>query len=243
MLVEHDEIIGQQAAKLGGVFMLDPDTILAGEALGLDLAAFYGLGRAGVLGDTSGEVAHATMYFFPRSMVVPAWARASAVMSPGQAVEHYAEACRAWGRKHLDGAAGLARICELVERVIGAADPSGRALFAGWAAVALPDDLPGRCAQVLHVLREMRGGSHIAAVMACGLTPLQAVLVDGGPDTAMMFGWPGPFPDATQFAALHAQAVVTTDRLTEHDLATLTAAERAELAGLLTALAEIAPTR
>lgn len=228
--------VGVAVASLGGVFMLDPATIATGESLGLDLAAFYGLGRAGVLGDAPASVVHATMFFFHQDMVVAAWDRARKVMDPATAVTHYAKACQDWGRAHLEGLSGLARICELGERVIAAADPSGRTLFAGWASVPLPDDLAGRGAQVLHVLREARGGFHIPAVMASGLSPLEALVVHDGVDAAAMFGWPGPYPDPAGLTAAHTRAESLTDEMATRDLAVLDADERREFATLLTDL-------
>ncbi len=235
--------IGVHAVALGGVFMLDPATIAAGEALGLDLAAFYGLGRLGVLGDVHPEVACAALFFFPVDVVYATWTRARSVMSPDAAAARYAEACRAWGRAHLAGLDGLDRLCALGERVVGASDPAGRLLFAGWMRMPLPDDTPGRAAQVLHLLREARGGWHVAAVMACGLAPLEALIVNGGADAAALFGWPGPYPDPASLAARHADAEKLTDRLSARDLAVLEPGERDELAAVLGAIAQAAPTR
>ncbi len=235
--------IGAAAAALGGVFMLDPATIAKGESLGLDLAAFYGLGRAGVLGDVHPDIVHAVLFFFPHEMVVGSWTRGRQVMDPPAAVSRYAEACHDWGRTHLTGIGSTRRICELGERIIASADPAGRALFAGWSRVPLPEDVPGRCAHVLHLLREARGGHHIAAVLASGLAPLDALVVHGGADGAALFGWPGPYPDAEPLAAAHARAESLTDEMAERDLAALDPDERAELATLLRELTNLAPTR
>lgn len=235
--------VGLSASALGGVFMLDPATISTGEQLGLDLAAFYGLGRAGVLGDVHAEVACAALFFFAPALVHEAWDRGRSVMTPTDAAEHYAEVCRAWGRTNLAGLGGLDRVCELGERVVSAADPAGRLLFTGWRRVSLPDDLPGRAAQVLHLLREARGGWHVAAIMANGLAPLEALIVNGGPNSAALFGWSPPFPDVSALSARHADAEALTDRLSARDLGVLQPPELRELAELLEAVASVAPTR
>lgn len=224
-------------------FMLDPATIAMGEELGLDLAAFYGLGRVGVLGDVNAEVASAALFFFAPAIVHDAWNRGCSVMAPPVAAEHYATACQMWGRSNLAGLAGLQRLCELGERVVAGADPAGRLLFAGWRRGALPDDLPGRAAQVLHLLREARGGWHIAAVMATELAPLEALVVHGGPDGAALFGWAGPFPDPAACSGRHTDSEALTDRLSTRDLGMLSPAELRELAELLDSVAAVAPTR
>ncbi len=76
------------------------------------------------------------------------------------------------------------------------AEPAGLPLFAGWRAFPLPDDAPARATQLLHVLREHRGGAHVMAVRAVGLSPLEAVLAgkQGAPN-AKFFGWPEPYPE------------------------------------------------
>lgn len=241
IVAAHD--IGAHVSGLGGRFMLDPATVATGEGLGLDFAAFYGFGRAGVLGDVHPEVVRAAMFFFPAAVVESAWGRARAVMSPDEVTRHYAEACRDWGRAHLADLDGLDTVCALGGRVAGAADPAGRVLFAGWARVEMPDDPAGRAAQVLQVLREARGGWHVAAVMASGLTPLEAVMVHGGATSAALYGWPEPHPDPEPHRAAHAHAEELTDRCWARDLAVLTAGEREELAAVLAAIAGAVPAR
>ena len=79
--------------------------------------------------------------------------------------------------------------------------PSIGAVFAGWRAQPQPDDVNARVALTMHVLRELRGGAHIIAVNACGITPLDAVLASpappprSGPVWAEHLGWSGPFAD------------------------------------------------
>jgi hypothetical protein len=110
------------------------------------------------------------------------------------------------GRSHLADVPGLDELCPLIERVIGDASPLGASSFAGWRAVSLPDDAPGRASQLLHVLREHRGGSHAAAVLAAGLTPLEAIMSSGetAPQQAALFGWSEPYPDPASTASTRA---------------------------------------
>jgi len=96
----------------------------------------------------------------------------------------------------LEGFAGAEQWAAIARRLTTEVDATGLALFAGWRAEALPEDLAGRVALLLHVLRELRGGVHIVAVVAVGLTPLEAVVSAGGVGDATRFGWSGPFPEA-----------------------------------------------
>ncbi len=68
----------------GGAFMLHPDTTARGEALGLDLAGFYGLGRGGVLGDVDADVVISAFAFFEPGMVRAIWDGARTKMSPSE---------------------------------------------------------------------------------------------------------------------------------------------------------------
>lgn len=76
----------------------------------------------------------------------------------------------------------------------------------------------------------------MAALLALELTPLEAVLVSGGPDAAALYGWPGPYPDPSPLAARHAGAVELTDRLVAPAFAVLDDDE----AGTLIAALEVA---
>ena len=68
-------------------------------------------------------------------------------------------------------------------------------LFAGWRAAPRPADLPALTGHLLQVLREHRGGVHGLAVLASGLTPLEAC---AGSATEFYkpqsVGWTDPLP-------------------------------------------------
>jgi hypothetical protein len=223
----------QTVSKSGGAFMLHPATMQRGEELGLQAFPFYYLGRCGVLGDVEPEIVPTITVFFPPALVAKSWRKGRAVLSPADAAEAYAEACRDWGRTHLAAAEGLNRLCELAERVAAAADPAANPLFAGWRALPLPDDAPGRAAQILNVLREHRGGLHALAVRASGLTPLEAVVGNSGVDAARFFGWPEPYPepDAEVVQRLE-RAEALTDELASPAYEVLDEAELLELVEL-----------
>jgi hypothetical protein len=175
---------------IGAKFMLTPETNEIGAGLGFTHPfAFYTAGRGGVLGDVDAEVVVSAFGFFAPGLIRKFWDSSKAVMSPRQSGTEFARAAQSWGRNHLAGVEGLARLAELGERVIDAADSSALALFAGWRAEPLAGDVEGRAYQVLHVLREHRGSAHIVAVLAAGLTPFQAHFGKLGEDGLKNFGW------------------------------------------------------
>ena len=91
-----------------------------------------------------------------------------------------------------------------------------------------------RLAQLLHVLREHRGGLHLVAVVASGLTPHQAVLTGpGGPDNARFFGYQEPFEEVSHLIEVRAATEDLTDRLVAPAYDVLGHDERADLLALL----------
>ena len=222
---------------VGGGFMRSREVREAGEEAGFRGWQFYLAGRAGVLGPVHPDVVVAVVGFFPARLVHPAWEQALGVRPPGEAVARYADACARWGRRRLAGLPRAERLAELMERVVEAADPAGLVLFAGWRAVPRPDDPPARVAHLAHLLREHRGGAHLAAVLAAGLTPLQAILAGRqGEANARYFGWPEPYDEVSDRArAAHARAEAVTDAVAGPAYETLAPLERAELVELLSA--------
>jgi hypothetical protein len=219
---------------LGGVFMRARPTLKRGPELGFPRGwSFYICGRGGVLGDVVPDVIAAAYVFFPVAFVQQQWLLGRAVMEPAKAAEAYAEACRDWGREHLAGVdADLDRLVELLRRVAAAADPAGAPLFAGWRALPLPDDAEGATAQLLQVLREHRGAMHGIAVLATGLTPLEAVMADNGEEGAQFFNWPEPYPEREPLLELYGEAEELTDEMCAEPFEALSADEREELVTL-----------
>ena len=166
-----------------------------GKELGLDGFRFYILGRGGVLGDVEAPViASAFAYFHPTS-VDKVWNSAKERMAPRQAAQAYGLCCAAVGRSTFADVDGLEAYNDAAETVVGATDPAGLTLFAGWAAEQRVDDAPGRAMQLAAVLRELRGSAHIIAVLASGLSAGVAHAAKR-PDDVATFGW-DPAPEVT----------------------------------------------
>ena len=175
--------------------------------------AYYVTGRGGVLGDVDADVVSSAFGFFAPSIIRKMWEAGVAVEGARAAAARYGDACATFGRARLDGFAGASRLAELGERVATGCSSAGLSLFAGWRSEPLPADAPARAFFLVHVLRELRGSAHIVAVLASGLSPVEAVLASNGVAGAERFGWVGPFPDVAPDAKAGAEAL--TDDLVE----------------------------
>jgi hypothetical protein len=228
---------------VGSAFMLHPETMArAGEQGYADPFAFYFAGRGGVLGDVDASVVVAAMGWFAPDMVRTLWDEGVTVAGAREGARRYGAACAAWGRDHLTGLDSVERLASLAEQLVAGTEPSGLPLFAGWRAEPLVDDAPGRAMQLIHVLREWRGGLHLVATTAAGLSPLEAILTNEGAAQARFFGWQGDFPDCRHLQSRFEDAQQRTNTLAAAIYErSLTEAERAELAELMRA-AEFAVT-
>jgi hypothetical protein len=91
----------------------------------------------------------------------------------------------------------------------------------------VPDDPKGAAAHELNVLRELRGGAHLVAVIAHGLSPLEATLASTGTGMAGFLGHPEPYPDVTDaMRAARDQAEVTTTTIVAPAFAALAESDR-----------------
>jgi hypothetical protein len=228
--------VKQAVIHLGAAFGHEAAFADAGRRLGLDQRAFYFGARAGVLGPVDSDVVVAVCGFFAPGLVRPAWDSALSAASPGELVAADVSLCVAWARRHLADLPGIDRLADLTGRVVGAAETSGRPLFAAWR--ALPDpaaDPPARAGLALLRLREHRGSGHLLAVAAEGLTPLEAILAGPGPEKAAANGWRPPYPPLGAAPQLLTAAERRTDRLAGKPYACLDDGERAELVILLQA--------
>lgn len=179
------------------------------------------VGRAGVLGDGDADVAASGLAFLAPDRVRAAWESLPHGLTHRQVADAYANLCGEWGTAELSkfDPARMARLDELGRRIAGAADVSIGAVFAGWRAQPQPADVGARVALTIHVLRELRGGAHIIAVNACGITPLDAVIASPAPPPrsgavwAEHLGWTGPFADPAAAREARAEAERLTSRI------------------------------
>jgi hypothetical protein len=232
--LETAKALASPVGYLGGIWMTDPATYEHGEAAGIKGRGFYFAGRGAAMGDVRAEVVAAAMAFFPWEQVTDFYNEGRSQLSPERALEAFSTALWDWGRKRVSSAPDLDRTAQLLARVVDAADASGRPLFAGWRASPRPTDPAGLTIHLLHVLRELRGGTHAIAVFASGMTPVEAAVVraDLMPrfGTAESMGWTPPLPECTdELRARRVAAEELTDQMMAAVFATLSDSDRAEL--------------
>jgi hypothetical protein len=225
---------------IGARFMLHEDALPMLQDAGYSHPfEFYVCGRGGVLGDVDADVVASAFGFFGPGLIRRFWESGSKVLPAREAGRLFAQSAQQWGRKHIHGVDGLARVSELGEKVIAAADTSALALFAGWKTEPLPDDDAGRAYQVLHVLREHRGSAHLVGVLAAGLTPFQAAASKLG-ERAKSFGWRDELGDVNGLVDRLATAERLTDELTAPAYAALEDDEAEEFEALVDAIHTVA---
>ncbi|MFI6865630.1 hypothetical protein [Nocardia sp. NPDC050406] len=236
--------VSDEIQRIGGGFMFSREAREFAASTGVDgFMGGYTRGRGGVLGDVDADVVSAAFGFFNPVTIRAAW-EATASVPAAKGAEGYLGACQDFGRRKLAGFEQSERLAALLEAVVAAADSAGVALFAGWRAMPLAADAPGRVLQLIHALRELRGGLHLMAVRSAGLTPLQAVLVKGSPlnsgaQQALLFGWAEPFEEVgPELTRRWEQAEQITGELIDPAFAVLSAAEGAELVALVKACDE-----
>jgi hypothetical protein len=135
------------------------------------------------------------------------------------AAERMAEAHAKWGDKYYAGVDGLEEAVTVSEELVDGLEGSAIPLFVGWRQAPKSETAAGRAAQLMQMLREWRGGLHLVATTAVGLSPLEAILTNEGEGQAKFFGWSEPFPDVTAIKAKHDEAEAMTDRLCAATLA------------------------
>jgi len=230
-----DELIATVCPKirdLGWMHYFTPETMARGDALGIDGLRFYFIGRGGVLGDVEPLVVSSAFGYFNPTLVADMWNSAKEIVAPRVAGRAYVAAAADLGRSKLAGVAGIEAFVAAADAVHAAADPVGLTLYAAAKAEPFVEDAPGRAMQLLAVLREFRGSTHLLAIRATGLDDKTAQFVKR-PQDAAMFGWtdPADYPEVTDEAkAKWDAAEALTDQLVRPAYAVLDEAGRAALA-------------
>lgn len=185
------DVLAATSSDIGNVgagFYFDADTLETGKQAGLDGFRLYIVGRGGVMGDPDPAVVQSAFGYFNPEMLIPLWETGIATMPAREVAALFWECAADFGRAKLTDTEGLAEFCSAAEAVIDSADRDGMPLFAGIAGMPLAEDLPARAYQLCVVLRELRGGAHLASVRAAGLVPRQAHAAKR-PEMVEMFGW------------------------------------------------------
>lgn len=204
--------------------------------------AFYFAGRGGMLGDVGADVVTSAMGWFEPSAVHAMYSEGIVVAGATGAAARMAEAHGKWGEKHYEDVEDLEEIVAVTEELVDGLEGSAIPLFVGWRGALRSESPAGRAAQLMQILREWRGGIHLVATTAVGLSPLEAILTNEGPGQAKFFGWPEPFPEFAAMKVRHDEAEAITDRLCASALAdALSGARYSDFEGGVTTLRAATP--
>lgn len=183
--------IAAPTGDIGAHFYFDPATVAAGKEIGLSAFPLYVLGRGGALGNVPAAVVSAAFGYFNPVTLGAVWDKYSERVSPPVAAQAYWDECGRRGVERLGAVDGLGAYVDAADTVIDNAALAGLSLFAGTSQLVCSDDVAGRAMQKAAVLRELRGSAHLVAVVASGLTDVQAHAIKR-PDDLTVFGWEAP---------------------------------------------------
>jgi hypothetical protein len=159
-------------------FAPEPEAQFA--ALGLEPGRMsYFAGRAAPMGAVGPGVVTATFYNFSPALVARCIPRAWALASPAAIVAARFAAVDVVLRRLLGDLADspeLAKMSGLLREAASACTPEGRPLYAGHADLGWPDGPLPQFWHGLTLIREYRGDGHIAALVAAGLSGLEALV-------------------------------------------------------------------
>jgi hypothetical protein len=237
----HDPLTAERVKRgvlsVGGAFGQSPEFRDLVERLGVGRWPTYFAARAGVMGDVEPEVVAAAFGFFSPEHVARCLRDAARAGSPSAIAGEDRAAMDRWGRRAFDGMANVARAATLAQQVVVSADPAGLPMFAALrAADTDDDDVRAQLAHALMCLREHRGGLYLLAVRAVGLSPLDAVLAQGGGDKALANGWKPPYTVAPDATRRREDAEHLADHLAQQAYSVLSSGQANELADHIQAI-------
>ncbi len=144
---------------------------------GLDFLMSYVWGRAAALGDPTPGVAAAAFAWFEPTMVGALLDAARAAVSRDMLLEVRDRETEASLADVLDGE-DVGPTADLLLDAVRQIPTAGRPLFAGLLDRPLPPGAAGRLQRACDLLREARGDAHVAVVVAAGLGPVEANVVN-----------------------------------------------------------------
>jgi len=161
---------------LGMSFYFDPLTKEKGREHGINVVEFYGLGRAGVMGNVETSVVTEAFTFFDASSIDYFWTSAKEKADPVVVAAAHVDAAYAFADRTF-GAIDTAVLANFgaAARKAAEAEPRGVCpLLDGYLQYPAPSDPVHAAYLGTILLRELRGGVHIHAVSDAGLDPVEA---------------------------------------------------------------------
>ena len=174
---------------IGAGFYFSPQSLARGEALGLDVVALYGAGRAA---DLDPMTADATFHFFKPGMIGAIVERGRAGGNPKAVVEAHHAAADDYAETHFNAVdpATLTAFADAVSALAQTVPVGSWPLFDGYRDAPVATTPAAKAYRAVILLRELRGGVHTDAVKAEGLDPAAACQLDRpGMDYFRMHGF------------------------------------------------------
>ncbi len=164
---------------IGMSYYFDPQTAAHGQEHGLNMFEFYGIGRAGVLGDPSVADIQDAFWFFHERAITGLWTSARAKIEPVTGANEHLQAAFNYADRvfaNIDEAT-LRAFADAAHKVI-AGVPSGLyALVDGYRNFPVPSNATHAAYLGSILLRELRGGVHIHATREFSIAPNEACFI------------------------------------------------------------------
>ncbi len=143
------------------------------DALGVDFLPGYVWGRAAALGSPTASVVAATFGVFEPGLIAAVYEAGSALVPR----EDILAAREDGGTASVAAVADpddCAAVADPLLAVLAELDGLGRPLFSAWRSLPVPTSPAGRLWRAAELVREHRGDGHLAALVAAGLTAVEA---------------------------------------------------------------------
>jgi len=174
---------------MGAGFYFSPQSLARAEAVGLDVVALYGAGRAA---DLDPQTADASFYFFKPGMIGAIVERGRAGGNPKAVIEAHHAAADDYAEAHFSTVdpATLTAFADAVSALTQTVPVGSWPLFDGYRAAPGSATPAAKAYRAVILLRELRGGVHTDAVKAQGLETAAACQLDRpGMDYFRMHGF------------------------------------------------------
>lgn len=176
---------------VGSAFYWSPQAARRAERIGLDVFGLYAGGRGGMLGDRTSAEVDEEFFFFKPGMIALMVEAARAIADPASIAEAHLGTADDFARATFGGVdATVLAGFDAAAAVVVDTFPGGRwPLADGYRAAVQPDDPVASAFRRAIVFRELRGGVHLDAVVATGLTGAVACQFDRGDDYFALHGF------------------------------------------------------
>jgi len=200
---------------LGSAFYWSPQAAARAEAIGLDVFGLYAGGRGGVLGDRTPEEVDEEFFFFKPGMITLMVAAARAQAAPEAILTAHLGAVDDYALATFGGVdpATIEGYAAAAGEVIDTLPTGSWPLVDGYRSAGLAGDPVADTYRSAVILRELRGGVHLDAVVASGLSAAAACQFDRGDDYYALhgFGTDDRVPETPEILAARASAEEATD--------------------------------